>query len=166
MSRVFVSIGSNIDKERTIRAGVAALQHHFGVLRCSSVYESSAVGFEGDNFLNLVAQFDSDLDVGALNRILHQIEDQHGRDRSSPRFSARSLDIDLLLVDQLIINEPWLSLPRAEITVNAFVLWPLAELAPEGIHPQLGCSYAELWSQFESGDQQLWPIEFYFSATD
>ncbi len=163
MSRVLVSIGSNVDRERTIRSGVAALHERFGEVVCSRVYESSAVGFDGDNFLNLVARFETDLDVHRINEIIHEIEDQHGRDRSSPRFSSRSLDIDLLLVDQLILEQPGLSIPRGEITQNAFVLWPLAELEPDGVHPQLGESYTDMWAGFELGDQRLWPIEFSFS---
>lgn len=162
MPRVFLSLGSNIDREHNIRSAVKALRERFGTLELSQVYESEAVGFEGDAFYNLVAVFDSDEDVHAINRALGGIEDSHGRDRSGPRFSSRTLDIDLLLYDDLVLDENGLRLPRGEITRNAFVLLPLAELAPEVRHPLDGRRYAELWAAFDAPAQKLWPVPFDF----
>lgn len=160
MARVYVSIGSNIEREANIRGGVADLQAHFGELVLSQVYESAAVGFDGDNFYNLVAAFETDRAVQEVARILHTIEDEHGRTREGPRFSSRTLDIDMLLYDDLILTEGKLELPRDEITKNAFVLWPLAEIAPELEHPVLKQSYAALWAAFDKEKQPLWPIPF------
>lgn len=160
MARVYVSIGSNIDRDRNIRGGVADLHAHFGELQLSQVYESASVGFDGDNFYNLVAAFDTDMAVLEVARVLHEIEDEHGRTREGPRFSSRTLDIDMLLYDDLVLKEGKLELPREEITRNAFVLWPLAEIAPELEHPQLMQTYAELWGAFDKDKQPLWPIPF------
>lgn len=158
MTTVFLSIGSNIDKERNIQAGIGALQQRFGSLVCSTVYESESVGFDGDNFYNLVASIETDDDVESVVSILKQIEDEHGRTRSGPRFSSRTLDIDILLYDDLIRDDEMVSVPRDEILKNAFVLKPLAELAGESLHPQTGTSYRELWEHFDQSSQRLWPV--------
>lgn len=162
MARVFISLGSNINREVNTREGVRALGEHFGELLLSSVYESEAVGFEGDAFYNMVIACDSDNGVHTVNKILAEIEDANGRDRTGPRFSSRTLDLDLLLYDDLIIDEKGLSLPRDEILKNAFVLWPLAEIAPEIIHPVANQSYVDLWEAFDKSKEQLKPIEFEF----
>ncbi|MFO7592867.1 MAG: 2-amino-4-hydroxy-6-hydroxymethyldihydropteridine diphosphokinase [Pseudomonadota bacterium] len=162
MAKVYVSIGSNIERDANIRGGVADLEKHFGELELSRVYESEAVGFDGDNFFNLVAAFDTDEDVQAVAKTLHEIENDHGRTREGPRFSSRTLDIDMLLYNDVVMQEGKLELPRDEITKNAFVLWPLAEIAPELKHPVLKKSYAELWDAFDKNKQPLWPVEFEF----
>ncbi len=160
MARVYVSIGSNIDREASIRGGVAALAARFGELTLSSVYESEAVGFAGENFLNLVAAFDTGQDVQTVTAALRDIEDNYGRDRSGPRFSSRTLDLDLLLYDDLVLAQP--QIPRHEILENAFVLWPLAEIAPDACHPQEGVTFGDLWARFDKSRQALWPVDFEF----
>ena len=145
MARVYVSLGSNIDRENRIRRAVDALRKAFGDIELSTVYDSVAVGFDGSNFLNLVAGFDCDLEVGAVAAVFRDIEDHLGRDRSLPRFANRAIDLDILLYDDLVLNVPGIRIPRPDILVNAFVLKPLQDLAPELRHPQTGESYAELW---------------------
>jgi 2-amino-4-hydroxy-6-hydroxymethyldihydropteridine diphosphokinase len=160
MARVYLSIGSNIEREKNIRGGVADLERVFGEVILSRVYESESVGFEGDNFYNLVAAIETEMPVEEVSRVLHQIEAEHGRTREGPRFSSRTLDIDLLTYDDLVTNDNGLQLPRDEITKNAFVLWPLAEIAPEEQHPLLKQSYAEMWDNFDKEKQALWPVAF------
>lgn len=164
MARVYISIGSNIDPARHIRAGIATLQQHYGPLSLSTVYESEPVGLNGDNFYNLVAAFDTEEDVSAVAQCLRAIEETHGRERErggkADRFAPRTLDIDLLLYDHLVIEADNLHLPRDEITRNAFVLRPLAELAPDLVHPVEQRSMGELWQAFPHDDQRLWPIDF------
>ena len=162
MVKIYISLGSNIDRDRNTRAGIQALRERFGELELSSVYESEAVGFEGDAFYNMVIACEVDEDVHSANRALAEIEDAHGRDRSGPRFSSRTLDLDLLLYDDLVLDEKGLRLPREEILKNAFVLWPLAEIAPGLVHPLAGKSYAELWTAFDKSRENLSPIEFQF----
>lgn len=162
MAAVFLSLGSNIDRERHIRAGVRDLRERFGPLRLSTVYESEAVGFAGDHFLNLVAAFETAEPVHAVCEALRGIEERHGRVRGGPRLSARTLDIDLLLYSDLILHEPGLVLPREEITRNAFVLLPLSELAPDLEHPVLHRTYGDLWRQFDTSRQRLWPVALDF----
>lgn len=162
MASIYISLGSNIDRDRHTREGVRALRERFGELRLSSVYESEAVGFEGDAFYNMVIACDVDEDVHSANRALADIEDAHGRDRNGPRFSSRTLDLDLLLYDDLVLDQDGLKLPREEILKNAFVLWPLAEIAPDLAHPLAGKTYAELWAGFDKTRENLHPIEFSF----
>lgn len=160
MARVYISIGSNIDAENNVRLAIHALQEHYGKLILSSVYESEAVGFEGDNFLNLVAGLNTEEDVHTVAATLRKIEDDNGRDRSGPRFSPRTVDLDLLLYDDLVLQEDGLVLPRDEITKNAFVLLPLEEIAPQLIHPVSGNTMCDHWMSFDQDSQKLWPIEF------
>lgn len=160
MARIYISIGSNIERERHIRAALTGLRAQFSNVLCSSVYESEPVGFQGDNFYNAVVAADTGKSVQDVARCLADIEEQHGRVRVSTRFAARTLDLDLLLYDDLVVQERDIKLPRAEILKNAFVLRPLAEIAPDVQHPVARLNYAELWRDFPSTEQRLWPVEF------
>ncbi|MDO9268555.1 MAG: 2-amino-4-hydroxy-6-hydroxymethyldihydropteridine diphosphokinase [Methylobacter sp.] len=152
MTRGYISIGSNIDKDKHIPASLSALEQAFGELTISSIYESEPVGFTGDPFYNLVVGFDSDLEVKAVAKQLRQIELDNGRTRDSRKFAARTLDLDLILYGDLIVNDGRLQIPRDEIEHYAFVLEPLAEIAPSLQHPVSHLSYAELWEQFDKTD--------------
>jgi 2-amino-4-hydroxy-6-hydroxymethyldihydropteridine diphosphokinase len=152
VSRGYISIGSNINKDQHIPASLSALEQTFGKLTVSSVYESEAVGFTGDVFYNLVVGFDSELEVKAVAKLLRQIELDNGRTRDSRKFAARTLDLDLILYGDLIVNDGRLQIPRDEIEHYAFVLEPLAEIAPDLKHPISGLSYAELWDKFDKAD--------------
>lgn len=161
MANVFLSLGSNIDAEKNITAALDALHADFGELIISSVFESEAVGFSGDNFYNLVVAIDTELSVGELSQHLKAIEDANGRARSGPKFSGRTLDIDILTYGDLVGVVDGVELPRAEILTNAFVLWPLSEVAlPEASHPSVGLSYTQLWHDYDKFSQKLWPINF------
>ena len=162
MSTIYISLGSNINREQNTREGVKALREAFGELVLSSVYESDAVGFDGDAFYNMVIACEVDVPVHEANQVLRDIEDRHGRDRSGPKFSSRTLDLDLLLYDDLVLEESSLTLPRGEILNNAFVLWPLAEIAPKLKHPVDGRSYEELWARFDKSRENLKPVPFAF----
>jgi len=149
MSIGYISIGSNIDKDKNILASLQALENLFGQLTISSIYESEPVGFTGDTFYNLVVGFNTELGVKEVAKLLRQIELDNGRTRDSQKFSARTLDLDLILYDDLIFNDGRLQLPRDEIERYAFVLEPLAEIAPTLKHPISHLSYAELWEKFD-----------------
>lgn len=152
--RGYISIGSNIDKQHHISAGLQALEKYFGALLISSIYESTAVGFVGDSFYNAVVGFDSDLTVTAVAQQLRQIELDNGRRLDSQKFSSRTLDLDLILYGDCIIDDGQLQIPRHDIERYAFVLEPLAEIAPDAIHPMTGISYGKLWQQFDKTHSQ------------
>ncbi|MBM4208393.1 MAG: 2-amino-4-hydroxy-6-hydroxymethyldihydropteridine diphosphokinase [Gammaproteobacteria bacterium] len=145
----YISIGSNIERELHIPASIKALTKHFGQLTLSSIYETDAVGFTGDPFYNLVAAFDSQSDINTIMDILRQIELDNGRNRECKKFSARTLDLDLILYGDHIINEGRIQIPRDEIERYAFVLEPLAEIAGHLQHPVTGRRYAEMWADFD-----------------
>ena len=145
----YISIGSNIDREKKISSSLRALKKSFGDLIVSSVYETEPVGFSGDPFYNLVVGFQSDLGARAVGKLLKQIEIDNGRRPNSKKFAARTLDLDLLLYGNLIITDGRLHIPRDEITRYAFVLEPLAEIAPTLEHPVTHESYADLWEKFD-----------------
>ncbi|MEH6627231.1 MAG: 2-amino-4-hydroxy-6-hydroxymethyldihydropteridine diphosphokinase [Motiliproteus sp.] len=160
MAVVYLSIGSNIRREYYISRGLDALAAEFGQLRISSIYESEAVGFEGDDFYNLVVGLETDLALNALYPRLRKIEHDNERSRNAVKFSSRTLDIDILTYDDYVGDFDGGCLPRNEITRNAFVLWPLAELADDELHPQLRQSYGSLWQQFDRQKQVLWRVAF------
>jgi 2-amino-4-hydroxy-6-hydroxymethyldihydropteridine diphosphokinase len=160
MATVYLGVGSNIERERYIVAGLDALQGLFGDFALSSVYDSAAIGFDGQSFLNLVVQVETDLGVGELARQLRHIEVEHGRPAHATRFSSRQLDIDILTYDDKVGVFEGVELPRGEILENAFVLCPLAELAPEALHPVIGESYLALWQSFDRAAQDLDKVDF------
>ncbi|WP_444929494.1 2-amino-4-hydroxy-6-hydroxymethyldihydropteridine diphosphokinase [Microbulbifer sp. SSSA002] len=160
MAQVYLSLGSNINRAQYIRAALDALTEQFGELQVSRVFESEAVGFEGDNFYNLVVGLQTDLPLGQLAPCLRAIEDANGRLRSGPKFSARTLDIDILTYDDLTGVIDGVTLPRGEIVKNAFVLQPLAEIAPQVLHPLAQKTYRQLWDEYDQASQKLWPVEF------
>ncbi|VAW86886.1 2-amino-4-hydroxy-6-hydroxymethyldihydropteridinepyrophosphokinase [hydrothermal vent metagenome] len=157
---VHVGVGSNVEREYNIRSGVHALRERFKNVVMSTVYESAAVGFDGDPFYNLVVRFETELGIDALSVALRQIEDTHQRDRTLSNFGPRTLDIDLLLYDDVVLHQGKLQLPRDEIEKNAFVLRPLAELSGEIVHPLRDESLSAMWQQFDQARQPLTAVEF------
>lgn len=162
MPRVYLSVGSNVDRVANIQAAARALRGHYGQLDMSAVYESRAVGFEGNDFYNLVIGFDTETGPRAVAGTLKSIEDRQGRSRAAPRFSDRTLDLDLILYGDLVTREEGLSLPRPEVLEHAFVLRPLAEIAGNEVHPVANKTYEQLWSAFEAPGQVLRRVDFQF----
>lgn len=155
---VYVSIGSNVRPVSNVRASLDALRQTFGALAVSPVYRSRAVGFDGEDFLNLVVGFETDLAPAALAGRLRELESAQGRVRDQGKFSARTLDLDILTYGDQCIDHGRLQIPRDEITRYAFVLRPLADLAPDAVHPQLGQSYRALWQAFDDAGQDMQQI--------
>ena len=144
---IFLSLGSNIEPEKNIDFAKDQLQTKFGKLLISSTYRTKAVGFIGDDFLNLVIKTSTSDPPETVIDYLHHIERQTGRQTSTGRFNSRTLDIDLLLYGDLI--DVSLNLPRDEILKYDFVLEPLLEVFPEGIHPKENKSYKEIFIELK-----------------
>ena len=163
MQQVYVSIGSNINREEMIRSCIAALSDNFGELTRSSVYESIAVGFEGENFLNMVVGFQADNPLQLITK-LRQIEQDHGRTREEKKYASRTLDLDLLLFGNQDLHDKGIDVPRDEITRYAFVLGPLAELIPQAVHPITCKTFIDMWSEYcvqrPTEADSIWPISF------
>jgi 2-amino-4-hydroxy-6-hydroxymethyldihydropteridine diphosphokinase len=164
MKKVYLGLGSNIERERHITAGLDALNCLLNGLKASRIYESKSIGFDGSNFYNLVVSGYTDLSVSVLTEQLKTIEDDNGRKRNGPKFSPRTLDIDILLYGNFIGSESGIILPRDEIIKNAFVLLPLAEIAPQEKHPVLNKTFEELWDAYDKNSQSLWPIDFHWDS--
>lgn len=155
MTKAYVSIGSNVEPEANVRSALRALRERFGPLDTSPVYESAAIGFEGAPFFNLVVAFETDLPPSAVQQTLNAIEDDHGRQRSGPKFSPRTLDLDLVLYGDTVATEGRLRLPRAEVSRYAFVLAPLADIAGDMRHPVTGERFSDMWEAFDRASQPL-----------
>ena len=160
MPRVYISIGSNQEREQNIVRALDALKESFAQLILSSVYESEAVGFQGSHFYNMVVGFDTTQSLEDVFLLMRKIENENGRVRGGEKFSNRALDLDILTYDDFVGECGELKLPRYEITLNAFVLQPLAEIAAENLHPLLGRSYKELWDRYDKAKQCLWIVDF------
>ena len=162
MSTAWLGLGSNVDAERHIHLAVKALRRDFEAFTASPVYRSPSVGFDGDDFINLVVRIQTALGPLQLKQYLNDLEDRHGRLRNVPKFSDRTLDVDILLYDDLVMITPKLELPRPEIFHFAHVLKPLADLAPDLTCPGRHESFAALWAQQSSTDPGLKRIDAAF----
>ncbi len=148
MARVYLSLGSNVQPQRHLLAALDELRARFGPLQVSPAYRTASVGFDGAAFVNLAVGMDIELEPNALNDWLHALEDRHGRRRDVPRYSDRTLDVDIVFYDDWVIDGPGhLQIPRDELK-HAFVLGPLADIAPQFVHPISGRSMASLWADF------------------
>ena len=153
----YLSLGSNIEPEVNIRSAMSALQTDFDGVSFSPAYRCPAVGFEGNDFINLAACVNTTLQPLELRHYLAELENRHLRDRSAPRWSSRTLDIDILLYDDLFLMSPVLEIPRREILTAAHVLKPLADLAPDLLHPVVHRTVALIWENFPKDKVSLRP---------
>lgn len=150
MSIVYLGLGSNIEPQKNLRLGLGELEKRFGKLNRSSVYQSKAYGFDGDDFLNMVVGLDTKLPPIEVYNQIEEIQRATGRDRVVRGYLSRTLDIDLLLYNNLILDQAPIQLPRSDVLRFSFVLRPLAEIAPKLIHPEIGQSYQDLWAAFDA----------------
>jgi len=155
VANVYLGIGSNIDPENNLRLGVGELRSLFGELTISSTYKSRAVGFDGPDFLNLVVGLETDETPADIHEQIEAIHKLAGRQTDAARYSSRPLDIDLLLYDDLVMDEPPVKLPRADVLKYSFVLRPLAEIAPDVIHPESGRTLQDHWQEFDESAHPL-----------
>jgi 2-amino-4-hydroxy-6-hydroxymethyldihydropteridine diphosphokinase len=145
MTRAYLSLGSNADPEKNLRGAIAALREEFGAIAVSPTYRFPAVGFDGPDFLNLAVGIETDMSAQTLNDWLHQLENRHGRRRDVPRFSSRTLDIDIVLYgDEIVHGAGNLEIPRQELLLT-FVMQPLNDIASDVVHPVLHRPIGELW---------------------
>lgn len=155
MARVYLSLGSNLQPQQHLSAALDELRARFGPLQVSPAYRTTSVGFEGADFVNLAVGLQTELTPRELNDWLHALEDRQGRRRDVPRYSDRTLDIDIVFYDDLVTEGPGhLQIPRDELK-HAFVLKPIADIAPAFVHPVSGCRMAALWAAFPLADEPM-----------
>jgi 2-amino-4-hydroxy-6-hydroxymethyldihydropteridine diphosphokinase len=148
VTEVIVAAGSNVEPVANLRRALEVLAARYPRLRFSRAWRNAAVGFEGEDFVNLAVAFDTDDDLPGVLAQLHAAEAACGRARNAPKWAPRSMDLDILLYGARVCDEPGLVLPRADLVRRAYMLGPAAEVAPRTVHPTLGRSLAELWSNF------------------
>jgi len=154
---IYLGLGSNIEPQRHVSEALQVLSHHYGPLTVSTLYRSEPLGMAGPDFINAVAGFTSDVALDALRARLKAVEREAGRDHSK-KLVGRELDLDLLLYGQETISGRGFVVPRPDVLEYAFVLRPLAEIAPVGRHPVTGRTYAWHWQHFEGRRIALEPI--------
>ena len=155
MAEVYVAAGSNIEPEKNLARALDELEQIFGELAVSPAYRNPAVGFVGADFINFVVGFRTDESAAQVKRTLQRIEALCGRPRAAPKWGPRTMDLDLLMYDQLVSDEPGLILPRPDLLKRAYMLKPLADLAPALRHPTQQRTIGELWAEFPSADHAL-----------
>lgn len=155
MADVYVAAGSNVEPEKHLARALDELEQAFGTLTVSPAYRNPPIGFAGADFINLVVGFRTAESPAQLKQTLERIEASCGRPRGAPKWQPRTMDLDILLYDQVVSDEPGLVLPRPDLLRRAFMLKPLCDLAPELRHPTQHRTIGELWADFPSADHAL-----------
>jgi 2-amino-4-hydroxy-6-hydroxymethyldihydropteridine diphosphokinase len=155
MADVYVAAGSNVEPEKNLARALDELEQAFGELAVSPAYRNPAVGFEGDEFINLVVGLRTGDSPSQVKQTLERIEELCGRPRTAPKWASRTMDLDILMYDQLVSDEPGLILPRPDLLRRAFMLKPLADLASGLRHPTQHRTIGELWAAFPGADHAL-----------
>jgi len=164
VTQVLVAAGSNVEPLVNLRRALDTLAAHYPALRRSTAYRNRAVGFEGEDFINLVVGFDTGDDVRTVMDHLHEAETLCGRARHAPKWAPRSMDLDILLFGDRVCDEPGLVLPRPDLVRRAYMLGPAAELAPATVHPTLGVTLADLWRDFAQGEHPMAAVDIEWVA--
>lgn len=155
MPEVYVAAGSNVEPEKNLGRALDELEQAFGAIAISPAYRNPAVGFAGEDFINLVVRLRTGDSPVQVKRTLEHVEELCGRPRSAPKWAARAMDLDILMYDQVVSDEPGLILPRPDLLRRAFMLKPLADIAPELWHPTRHRTIGELWAEFPGADHAL-----------
>ena len=159
-TEVFLSLGSNINPEENLKYACGALKKAFGNIKISSVYRNKPIGFEGNDFLNMVVKVKSTFNPNEMLDFIRGLEAATGRDIGIGAFDSRTLDIDMLLFGSLVHPEKPFKIPRNDIELYSFVLCPLAEIEPDGIHPITGKTFKDLWESFDQAEHPLSKASF------
>jgi len=159
LTEVYIAAGSNVEPAQNLRLALAELALRFPGMRRSRAYRNRAVGFEGEDFINLVVGFDTELPIPEVIRQLQEVEALCGRERQAPKWAPRAMDLDILLYGDTVLDQPGLVLPRPDLLRRAYMLGPMAELAPALRHPTQERSMGELWASFDRAAHPMQEVE-------
>ncbi len=160
MPDVYVAAGSNIEPLLHLRSALNALKRRVGDIKVSPAYRNKAVGFDGPEFINLVIGFETELTLTEVLSVLQAVESLCGRARKAPKFEPRTMDLDLLLYGEMVCDTHAITLPRPDLIKRAYMLGPLAELAPDLLHPTLKRTMGDLWKNFDQAAHPLVVVPF------
>jgi 2-amino-4-hydroxy-6-hydroxymethyldihydropteridine diphosphokinase len=152
---VYVAVGSNVDAVRHLQLALRELRELYPELTVSPAYRNKAVGFEGDDFVNLAVGFRTSLTLAQVREQLQKIEAACGRAPDAPKWAPRSMDLDILLFGDLVSNQPGLVVPRPDLVRRPYMLKPMADIGPDVVHPVSGKTMRELWEAFDSGGHEM-----------
>ncbi|MEO7807447.1 MAG: 2-amino-4-hydroxy-6-hydroxymethyldihydropteridine diphosphokinase [Steroidobacteraceae bacterium] len=155
MPHVYVAGGSNIAAEENILRAAAELRTAFPGARFSACYANAAVGFSGDEFINFVVELPTPRSLADVIHELRRIETLCGRPRNAPRWAPRSMDLDVLLYDDLVLTNADVKLPRPDLLTRPYMLGPMAQIAPQVLHPTVKRSIGELWEDFDRASHPM-----------
>ena len=163
---VLVAAGSNVAPLANLRRALDVLDRQFAPLTVSRAYANAAVGFGGDDFVNLVVGFKTGMTVREVIERLHEAETACGRERLAPKWAPRTMDLDILLFGATVCVEPGLTLPRPDLLKRPYMLGPAAEIAPETVHPVARRTLGELWQDMQAtqGAHAMRPVELAWPA--
>jgi 2-amino-4-hydroxy-6-hydroxymethyldihydropteridine diphosphokinase len=156
---VFVAAGSNVEPETNLARAAAAIAHTWPDAHRSRAYRNVAVGFDGPDFINLVIGFSAAQPLESVIARLHAIETQCGRPRYAPKRASRTMDLDVLLYGERVEKTSDYTLPRPDLLKRPYMLGPLAEIAPDVVHPTANKTIGELWREFDSAGHVMTPVD-------
>jgi len=160
-TKAYLCLGSNIEPEKNIRFAVQRLLGDFDKVKISNLYRSAAVGFVGDDFLNLALSVNTDLSLEDLLAYTNTLEKEAGRIRvRRGRYDSRTLDIDVVMYGDLQGEYAGREWPSEDINENAHVLLPISEIAGGRLHPALGVKFAQLWREFDQDELTLERVDW------
>jgi 2-amino-4-hydroxy-6-hydroxymethyldihydropteridine diphosphokinase len=162
MNDVYVAAGSNVQPEKYLARALRELAAAYGPVTLSPAYRNQAVGFEGDDFINLVVGFRTEDEVATVRQQLQKVEASCDRPANAPKWAPRTMDLDILLFGDLVSDEPGLKIPRPDLIKRPYMLKPMADIAPDVRHPTLGKTMRELWSSFEGAEHSM--VEVYLDS--
>lgn len=157
--RVFVAAGSNLEPEKNLARACAEILHSWPDAVFSRAYRNVAVGFDGPDFINLVMGFSTAEPLEDVITRLRAIETLCGRPRLAPKWASRSMDLDVLLFGDRIEKTSEYTLPRPDLVKRPYMLGPMAEIAPEVLHPTAHKPMGELWGAFDLEGHVMSPVD-------
>lgn len=156
--RVFVAAGSNLEPGKYLPRAAAEIVHSWHDAHFSRAYRNAAVGFDGPEFINLVTGFTTAQPLDAVIARLRAIETQCGRPRYAAKWASRTMDLDVLLFGDRVEKTSEYTLPRPDLLKRPYMLGPLAEIAPDVLHPTEGRTIGDLWRKFDPDGHEMHPV--------